>query len=207
MAYCQQAHSQVAKLYPVDEASRDPSFSIFRARLLEAIRQRDTVFILSVLSPAITNSFGGNGGIAEFKETWKLERPDSELWKTLTSVLALGGSFEGNGVFMAPYTYSKFPEKFDAFEYGVVIGGNVRVRQQPSQESLMISLLSYDIVRVIEWKPKEKSGNRQIWVAVALANGLQGYIADEYIRSPIDYRAIFEKKNGRWVMKALVAGD
>ena len=55
-------YSQVGKLYPVDEAARDASLFILRARLLEAVQQRDTAFILSSLSPDIFNSFGGNSG-------------------------------------------------------------------------------------------------------------------------------------------------
>jgi hypothetical protein len=53
----------------------------------------------------------------------------------------------------------------------------------------------------------EGEGNQQKWIAVSLANGLKGYIGEEYIRSPIGYRAIFEKKDGRWMLTALVAGD
>ena len=47
-------------------------------------------------------------------------------------VLALGGSFNEETTFMAPYTYSKFPDEFDAFEHGVVIGENVKVRKEPN---------------------------------------------------------------------------
>ena len=123
--HCQQTCAQVAKLYPVDEASKDPSFLGFKARLLTAIQRRDSAFILSILSPKITSSFGGDGGIAEFTEWWKLDRPGSELWKTLGTVMALGGSFDGKDTFSAPYTFSKFSDEFDAFEYGVVMGKDV----------------------------------------------------------------------------------
>jgi hypothetical protein len=110
------AHSQVGKLYPVDEAARDASLFVLRARLLEAVLQRDMAFILGILSQDILNSFGGNGGIAEFKEQRKPEQPGSKLWPTLLTVLVLGGSFRDERTFAAPYTYSRFPDQLDAFE-------------------------------------------------------------------------------------------
>lgn len=196
-----------AKLNPYDDAVRDPSFFIFRARLLEAIQQRDAQFVVSILSPNIKNSFGGNDGISEFQKYWKLERPDSKFWKTMIRVLALGGSFNEETTFMAPYTYSKFPDEFDAFEHGVVIGENVKVRKEPKLDGQIIGTLSYDIVKVTEWKPINEAGKKQAWVTVLLTGNARGYIAEDYIRSPIDYRAIFEKKNGKWQLTAFVSGD
>lgn len=196
-----------AKLYPSDEAYRDPSFFIFRARLLEAIQQRDAPFVISVLSPNIKNGFGGNDGISEFQRYWKPERSDSKFWKTMTGVLALGGSFSGDATFMAPYTYSKFPDEFDAFEHGAIVGENVRVRKEPKLDSQIIGTLSFDIVKVTDWTPKQDGGNKQAWVSVSLTGDAKGFIAKDYIRSPVDYRAIFEKKDGKWQLTAFVSGD
>jgi hypothetical protein len=44
-------------------------------------------------------------------------------------------------------------------------------------------------------------------VRVKLAGGQQGYIASAYVRSPLDYRIVFEKRQGRWLITTLVAGD
>ena len=81
--------AQVGKLLPVDEGVRDPSFFVFRARLLEACERRDAAFVLSAVDQNIKNGFGGDDGVAGFKRQWKSESPASELWKTLTGVLAL----------------------------------------------------------------------------------------------------------------------
>jgi len=199
--------AQVAKLYPVDEAARDPSFFIFRARLLEAIQLRDAAFIISILSPSIKNSFGGNDGIEEFKKFWKPEHSESRLWNTLMRVVGLGGSFDGNSRFMAPYTYSKFPEEIDGFTHGVIIGENVRVRKEPGTAGEVIGTLSYDIVKVIDWEPKTAGANKEKWVLVSLGKEARGYVAETYIRSPIDYRAGFEKREGRWELTFFVSGD
>lgn len=203
------ADAQVAKLYPVDEASKDPSFYIFRAQLLKIVQQRDSASLYGFLSRGIRNSFGDDSGITEFKRMWKPERSTSKIWMELLTVIALGGRFEGAEMFMAPYTYSNFPDGFDAFEYGTIIGENVRVRQNPGTNNRIISTLSFDIIKVTDWNltPHKTLGDKKGWVAVALADGQPGFVAREYIRSSIDYRAIFNKENGKWLMTAFVAGD
>ncbi|HET9532073.1 MAG TPA: SH3 domain-containing protein [Blastocatellia bacterium] len=207
VSFHQQSPAQVAKLYPVDEADRDPSFFTFRARLLEAIQKRDTAFIISILSPNVKNGFGGNDGIEEFKKLWRPDHSDSEFWNTMMKVLALGGTFDGAGRFMAPYTYSKFPDEIDGFTHGAVLGENVRVRKEPALDGSVAGTLSYDIVKVVEWGAKQAVANNQNWVLVSLRDGAKGYVAKTYIRSPIDYRAGFEKRDGRWMLTFFVSGD
>lgn len=84
--------AQVAKVYPVDEAVRDPEFFAFRARLLVALQQKDVNYLYSILAANILNSFGGDGGIEEFKATWKAEEPTSKIWNTVLKFLHLADS-------------------------------------------------------------------------------------------------------------------
>jgi hypothetical protein len=207
---------QVAKIYPVDEAARDPEFFAFRARLLIALQQRDVEFLYGILAPNILNSFGGDGGVDEFRMKWRPEESTSKVWTTLTEILAMGGQFRpssewsGSRTFVAPYTFSVTPAAgSDGFEYGVVIGRDVRVRQQPDRASPILATLTFDVVRVTDWTPKpeaNESGARS-WAAVQLTDGRSGYVASEFIRSRIGYRAIFVLSDGRWLLRAFVAGD
>ena len=199
------ARAQVGKLLPVDEAAQDPAFFVFRARLLEAVSKKDSSYLLTVVSPSIQNGFGGDNGIAEFRKGWKPERADSELWPTLARILSQGGSFQDKDTFAAPYYFSRFPEKYDAFEHGVIVGENVRVRQQPSTDGQIVASLSFDVIKVNDWAAR-KSGT-QNWIQVELTGGGRGYVAEDFIRSPIGYRAIFTRKGGRWELTALVSGD
>lgn len=203
------AVGQVQKLYPVDEAAKDPAFFTFRARLMQAVQRRDATYLLSIVAPKIENSFGGDGGIEEFKQTWKPERPQSEVWIELTKVLSLGGAFLKDGAFGAPYTYTKWPEdgRADGFESGAIIGENVRVRAAPLITSSVMRTLSFDIVVVPDWQTNKARGEKRSWIKVKLSDGNSGYVAEEFIRSPIDYRAVFEKQDGRWLMTAFIAGD
>jgi hypothetical protein len=209
--------AQVAKVYPIDEAVRDPEFFAFRARLMVALQRKDVTYLYSILAANILNSFGGDGGVEEFKARWKAEEPRSEVWNILTEILALGGQFrppdewsEGARTFVAPYTFSVQPSAGeDPFPYGVVVGRGVRVRQEPTATATILANLSFDVIRVTDWAPKSKPEDVRAnsWVAVELADGRPGFVASEFIRSRIGYRTIFIRQNGRWMLRALVAGD
>ncbi|HEY6806269.1 MAG TPA: SH3 domain-containing protein [Pyrinomonadaceae bacterium] len=202
------ANGQVKKLYPVDEAAKDPTFFVFRVRLLKAIQEKDTQFIYSILDDKIQNDFGGGVGIASFKTTWHAERPNSTLWSELLKVISLGGHFdEKDHSFSAPYLFGGFPEDVDEFEHGAIIEDGVRVRKEPSTRGEVLATLSFDIIEVPTWDPQKSTNDKREWLLVKLADGQKGYVAAEYVRSPIDYRAIFEKKNGKWMMTAFIAGD
>lgn len=200
---------QARKLYPVDEATKDPAFFTFRARLMQAVQRRDANYLVSILSPKIMNSFGGDGGIAEFKQKWKPERGQSEVWTELAECLSLGGKFDADGSFAAPYLFNGFPDDkdIDIFSAAAIIGENVRLRAAPKADSSVIRELSFDIVDVPDWQVTKAQGETRNWIKVKLKDGQTGYVAEEFIRSPIDYRAIFDKENGRWVMTAFIAGD
>ena len=45
------------------------------------------------------------------------------------------------------------------------------------------------------------------WERVQLADGRVGFIAARYLRSPVDLRAFFEFKDGRWWLTTYVAGE
>lgn len=199
------------KLYPVDEAQKDPSFYAFRNRLIEAIDHRDVSYIISILSDDVRGSFGSGPGVESFKIDWRIESPDTLFWETLKGVLAAGGGFQtvrGKKVFLAPYVSSSFPPGFDSYEYAAIVGKNVRLRERPSIESRVIKLLSYDIVKVSDWRPqKSVTGDRLEWLAVVLDGKWKGYVSESYVRGPNEYRAYFEKRKGRWAMTFFGGGD
>ena len=199
---------QSRKFLPVDESAKDPTFFVFRARLFRAIQEKDAKFIYSILDEKIQNDFGGGVGVPNFKSTWRLERPNSPFWNELLSVISLGGRFdETDHSFSAPYLFNGFPESADEFQSGAIIEDGVRVRKEPSTQSDVIRTLSFEIVDVPNWEVKGNAKDKRQWVQVKLDDGQSGYVAAEFIRSPIDYRAIFEKKKGKWMMTAFIAGD
>jgi hypothetical protein len=142
---------------------------------------------------------------------WKLDQPESELWNTLTTILSLGGSFELDGrekIFTAPYVTSRWPDRFDVFDYAAAVKKNVQVRREPQAEAPIIATLSYDIVKV-EYQQTQLSDQSQAneWLKIITPSGKQGYVLAQEMRSAVDYRARFKKRNGKWRMTALIAGD
>ena len=186
---------------PVDEAVTDPDFFLFRARVQAAVANRDTSEIMAIVDPDILNSLGGNSGPAEFRETWALESPEkSRLWGTLGFVLALGGRFQEDSIFYAPYLMGGVSG--DGFETLVVLGSNVTVHARPGSTFGVIDTLSFE--QVTKWREKSDTAG---WEPVRTAQGKTGWVLQRHLRSPIAHRAGFVRRDGRWWLRALVAGD
>lgn len=189
------ASAQVARLHPVDEAANQPDLFSFRAQLIQTVLRRDTAALFAVLVPDVMNSFGGDGGMAEFKDMWRPAASESELWRTLAEVLSLGGMFYGDTLFSAPYTYTRFPPELDAFDHVVVIGSNVRVRAEPDPEAEILATVSFDILAI----GRDVSSSNG-WDAVRLGDGRHGFIDSRYARSPGGYRLGFVRRGGHWLL-------
>jgi hypothetical protein len=187
---------------PVDEASRRPDFFSFRAQLQRAIARHDTAALLAVVHPKIKNSFGGNDGIDEFRTMWNIASGQSEVWDVLGTVLSLGGSFQDDHTFVAPYVFSRWPDQVDSFEHVAVIGTDVRVRSQPNTDAPVIATMTFAILPVAR-PGVEVDG----WTAVRIEGNRIGHIASQFVRSPIDHRAIFRNEGRQWKLVTLVAGD
>ena len=200
------------QVLPVDEGKMNASFKSFREKLIQAVEKRDVKYVVGILDPAIVNSFGGNGGIKEFKKVWKIDSPTSELWNELLIVLKGGGSFfkkENNNLFCAPYSFKQFPEDLDAFEYQLIFDNNVNLRARPDLKAGTVAQLSYNVVKVDyenSVADKNKVGE-YLWLKVETLGGKKGFVSAKFVRGPVDYRACFEKKNGKWKMITFVAGD
>jgi len=189
------------KAYPVDEGPRQPEFAAFRDSLLRIVGRRDTTALFAVLAPEIKSTFGGDEGIPDFREHWRLSEPDSELWTVLEDVLRHGGGFASPDAFYAPYTFQALPDSLDAFEHLVIRDSGVVVYERPDATSAPLATLSFDIVRAGPYTGETS------WRAISIGDGRTGYVEGSHIRSPIDYRAGFERRQGRWWLVVLVAGD
>ena len=193
---------------PVDEGRRNPSFARFRARLLRACKERDARFIEQTVSPDIQVDFGGGAGRAYFKKTWRLPRRDSRFYLELGQVLRLGGTWQrdpesGRTDFAAPYTFVAFPDDLDAFTHLCAIVPHAAIRREPRTGAPVIATARYDILQTTG---APRTANPRWW-HVRAPGGKSGWIEARLVRSPIAYRAFFERKRGRWMMTAFVAGD
>jgi hypothetical protein len=202
--------AQERYLKPVDEAKTDASFLAFRTKLIEAAKKRDAKYILGVVDRDIKNSFGGNDGIEEFMKAWKINSPDSEFWNEFFPVITNGGTFFKKGktkIFFAPYSFNAFPDDLDAFSYSVIFGNNVNLRLKADNNSPVIASLSYNIVEIVNSINSGSNSEKVSWYEVKTLGGKKGFVSADYVRSPIDYRAGFEKIKGKWKMTIFLAGD
>jgi hypothetical protein len=186
---------------PVDEGVTDPDFFLFRARLQTALANHDTAEIMRVVDRGILNSFGGDGGREEFRQKWGLANPEkSQLWGALGFVLALGGRFLDDTLFYAPYLFDGVSG--DAFETLVVLGSDIPVLAGPGSTFRVIDTVSFE--EVTKWREKRTTSG---WEPIRTTTGKTGWVLQHHLRSPIDYRAGFARRQGRWSLHALVAGD
>ena len=207
------ALTQERYVKPVDEAAEDASFLAFRTKLIEAAERKDAAFILSILDPKINLSFGGHAGIADFKRMWKITAKNTKFWDEFLPVIRNGGRWRKDSpkskIFYAPYTFDSFPEDLDSFTHEAIFGTNVNLREGPNPDSRVVAQLSYNVVTV-ETDPDTEAGKireTRGWSKIKTLGGQEGWVKNELVRSPIDYRAGFEKKRGVWKMVAFIAGD
>lgn len=188
------------RLPPVDESATDPSFLAFKVRLLAALERKDLPALLRVVDPKIRTSFGEGDGIPTFRRHWKLDRPaQSKVWNELAAVLRLGVTRDETE-FIAPYVFTKFPQTLDAYSHAAVIRPAAVLRKTPNASAPKVATLDYHLVTLLGQPVKG-------WRQVRTAEGATGWLPERDLRSPLDYRAFFEKRGGAWKLTAFVSGD
>jgi len=192
--------SASTRIPPVDQCTSDPSFSRFRTELRQTVAHRDRERLLAVVADDVLVSFGGDQGKRDFIRFWRLDRPKSSLlWAELGTALRLGCAKEGE-MREAPSFGAQVGGEFDVFEILIALSGSV-LRREPRDQSTQVAKLDWHVLTI----RKPWDGGR--WVEVTLDERRHGFIRKDQTRSPIDYRAGFEKWRGRWQIRSFVAGD
>lgn len=185
---------------PVDECAADPSFVEFRERLRAATDRRDIDYLLSVIGDDIHASFGGHRGRADFIELWSLDRPgESEVWTALAETLRLGCKVSEDGTYVAPAFFLQTREGDEAYDTYLAVSPGAPLRTAPRRDAAVLASLEWD---VLTWL-NESEG----WYEMRLADGRRGFVEAAHVRSLVDYRAFFERIDGRWRMTVFIAGD
>jgi len=199
------APAQPSRLPPVDRCASDRSFAEFRRRLLAAIDRQNTAFVLAVVTDDIRVDFGGGEGREDFRQAWRLDRPEtSSLWRELGAALRLGcartPAQEGDpAMFWAPSLFVQLDVE-DPYSSYVALPGAV-LRSAPRADAPVVAPLDWHVLTT------PAIDGDSAWPRVRLADGRAGYVRRTQIRSSIDYRAGFAKIRGRWRMKYFLAGD
>jgi hypothetical protein len=185
---------------PVDQCASAPGFAAFRTSLREAAARRDAAYIRSVLIEDILVNFGGSSGRDAFAEQWRLGETDSPFWAELLTVLDLGcAPIEGELV--APSMIAQLDDQEDMTAVVMAVRPGAAMRTRPEDAAEVVATLDWD---VLAWRSEQTPED---WLAVALADGRQGYVRRADTRTLGDYRAYFRRTGNRWQITAFIAGD
>jgi hypothetical protein len=188
---------------PRDESHTRADLRVFLATVRAAVARRDVDTLVRLAAADIQLGFGaGTTGRQAFKESLDA----GELWQPLAEVLALGGTFPPgiDDVFSVPYVSAAWPQGLDGFEHVAILGTNVRVRARPQDAAGVLTTLSHRIVPLADGGPGTDVDR---WTAIRLDDGRVGFVARQFVRSPVDYRLVCVRADGRWHMASFLAGD
>jgi hypothetical protein len=202
------------KLLPRDDRHLDPSFAAFSSRLSSAAGTGDVIALRNALAPDIMLNFEPSTPqdvLAAFRVM------PGAPWRKLRDALQLG-IVRVEDEFVAPYVSGPLP---DGMDWGVeedvlvVLGANVRVRILPMSSAAVIDRLSYDVVRhgpkdqlnPEVFEESDQPSGPTAWAQIVTPAGAVGYVYGRFVRSPSDWRFYFARRDGRWMVTAIVAGD
>lgn len=188
--------SSAATLPPRDECGKDASFVAFRQQLSDAVARKDTEALLKLSDEHVRLGFAGDDGKVEFKG----ELGKGERWAELAKLFRLGCAIDGERYIM-PYMFARTGER-DPFDTFVAAGTGIALRAAPRAGGWLVTRLSWEMLSLVP-----DAMNSGDWVHVRTDAGRTGYVHRSLVRSPVDYRAIFEKSVGGWRMTAFLAGD
>ncbi len=132
---------------------------------------------------------------------WQGGLTQDDLWTVLSKALALGGVVEDDNTFSAPYVFARFPNHFDPLETVVSVKPDTPVWKAPSDTAEVIGTAAYSIL------PMAREGHEPDgWTRVAWECGA-AWARNADVWSGAGPRLIVERKDGRWVITALIEGD
>lgn len=182
-----------------DEARLDPGFETFRSRLLLLIQKGNFHEIRRNISPYVTVD-DAVFGLKELERAWHTQRSPAAFLRALELVLRLGGRFQDSrSVFVAPYVWTDFPDAEVSPSYVVVVRRPTLLLDAPRVGAKTLAVLSDEVA---EYEYTKSRG----WLKLDLVDGRSGFVQATNIRQPNDYRAVFKRVDGRWVLTEFAAG-
>lgn len=178
-----------------------PEAADLHAELQHIIAGRDAAALAALADPAVKLSFGGDHG-RETLMGWAAEDWFWPEWGRITShPPAIEG--EGEGGYLAyPWYFAEWPDDLDPFDH-MVGGDGAALVERPLEGAAALADLSFAILPG-DVEDAAPDGWRRICVT---DDGPCGFVEEARLASPIGWRAVFLKVDGRWRMTAFVAGD
>jgi hypothetical protein len=191
---------QPGRYAPHDECGKLPGAREFREKLAAAVLARDVDAIAGMAAPEVKLGFGGDDGRARLLT--KLKEPDSEVMRELGVILSLGCAATGEGGMTFPWHFAQEVGDVDGYDAMVVTGADVSMLVSPDPKAVVRKRLSWDMVELVAGLYPERPFQQ-----VKAADGMQGYVATDKLRSLLDYRLLADREKGEWRIGAILAGD
>lgn len=187
-----------ARIPPIDQCRGDPSFTKFLAGLKRIVAKKDRAAFLALLAPDVLVDFGGGTGPKAFEDQWKFDPTEyGNLWDQLETMFKLGCARDG-GSRIIPSLPMQVQEDV-GIEWVLILPG-AKLYKMAGELSAKPQTVSWTVATVTTRVSDTMTG-------VKLPDGREGYIPDDLVYGPVGYRMIVEKRAGRWVITAFVAGD
>lgn len=195
------AASTPVQLPPVDRCTGEANFTKFRAALKDAVARKDVAALRKLVATDVRSNFGGDGSWKEFSSTWGLAAPaKSELWKEMAGSMALGCARTEDGGRVFPGLFDDMGDEIDPFELLVVRPG-ATIHAKPDAKSAVVARGNWTTTTQLESPAPDG------WVNVKVSGGPTGWVQTGAVISPLDYRLVAEKRGGKWLVTAFIAGD
>lgn len=188
---------------PRNECNQLPGAVDFLASVQAAIDTRDADAFLALAADDVKLDFGGGSGKAELRQ--RLAADDGAFWEKLATMLELGCAADDTAGITIPWYFAQ-EIPIDPYAGVIVTGENVPIYEGPGSDTPVQAQVSWDAVIILP----ETGGNEFAPVRWKNPDGgaeVEGYIARDKLRSIIDYRLIASRRNERWRITALLAGD
>jgi hypothetical protein len=92
----------------------------------------------------------------------------------------------------------------------MILGRDIPAYEKPTTASRVLTRLSCQVLRAAEgdaFPPIPSNGPSIGFTSVYLPSGQWAYVQESFARSPAWYSAQFAKRNGRWQLVRIGAGD
>jgi len=203
------------QLMPKDDAAADKEFSLFIQKFKKDVKDKKFESLKKSIAPDVLYEIESVDGLKGFIKTWKLDKnpKKSDFWFEMDRILSMGSAYynDEKTAHAYPYLFVTFPTDYDSYEYMAVTGKKVNVRKTPDAKAPVVETIDYEIVKPMHVEPEPKNdiigGIKGTWIMVKTGSGKEGYIFNQFLHSPLGYRAIFEKRDGRWMLTIFLAGD
>ena len=191
-------------LPPVEQCRGDAEFTRVRQQVQKAVAARDLKGLMSLMSEDVRVTFGGLSGPERFSDFWTASDQDQDLlWSELSSALRFGcaQAVDGEGK-----PYRAIPAMFvtgdglDGFSTWASLPGAVLRAKPDAKGEVKMRLPAWTVLSEVE----HDGGS---WVEVRTPKGRSGYVSTDEVRSLLDYRLIFGRREGQWRITAFIAGD